>query len=43
MFNPSFSNLLIEARVEDLHRAASGGRRSRRDSVTRTAFWGRRS
>jgi hypothetical protein len=25
MFNPCFSNLLVEARVEELHRAAGNG------------------
>ena len=40
MFNPSFSNLFIEARVADLHRAAGNGTRSRRRTrtATRAAF-----
>jgi hypothetical protein len=34
MFSPSFSNVLVEARVEQLHRAARNGGRGRRRSGT---------
>lgn len=51
MFNPSFSNLIAEARAEDLRRAARKAGRSRRHSaaaaratvVTRTPTWSRQS
>jgi hypothetical protein len=51
MFSTSFSNLLVEARVEELHRAARKAGTRRRHSaaaalgtvVTRTATWSRRS
>lgn len=51
MFQPSFSHLLVEARVEDLHRAArNAGSRRRHPAatalatvVTRTPIWSRQS
>jgi hypothetical protein len=51
MFNPSFSNLLVEARVEELHRAARTGGSRRHPSaaaalaavVTRTRIWSRQA
>jgi hypothetical protein len=51
MFNPSFSNLLVEARVADLHQAARKAGSRRRHSapaalgtvVTRTPTWSRQS
>lgn len=51
MFNPSFSNVFVEARVEDLRRAARPAGSRRRHSVagalatvvTRTPIWSRQS
>jgi hypothetical protein len=51
MFTPSFSNLLVEARVEELHRAArNAGSRRRHPAatalatgLTRTRTWSRQS